>query len=285
MGLAPVIARHSVNEEGIKKRVQYLDEDLPDSVLAARKNLIRCNALKLHAWAHAAQLLVLTPASPTVCRLLRLGAESVVAIFQGALADTDEIEVRLGEGPPARVRAAVTPDLHDVGNWTDGFFMAAISRDRELIEALCGVPMKLLRASTTRGLEDAYLFAEALQLHSKGQGDPRKPASAALLATEAADLPRPAVKATRELANPSIQVFLRLLEKEGGRFNETLAQALELHRRFWSRNEDVARDPAGYFSLPLTGLGALAHDAGIAITVESDYLPIGLVRGDCRPSA
>jgi hypothetical protein len=80
-------------------------------------------------------------------------------------------------------------------------------------------------------------------------------------------------------------VFLRLIEKEASPFNEALVEALALHRQYWSRSEDVACDPRGYFSLSLTALAALAFDSGIPIMVDSDYLPMGLVRGDCRPSA
>jgi hypothetical protein len=279
------IVRHPVSEEGVRKRVRLLGEDLPDAVAAARRNLVHCNSLKLDALAHAAQLLVLSPGSRDICRSLRLGAEAVVAIFEGAMATGDQIEVQLGEGAPARIPSAVSPGSHHGGNWKDGFFMAAICREKSLVDSLSRVPSQVFRGSSTRGLEHAYRFAEALQSYWKREGGSAEQALSALRAAEDENLPAPTVIATRELAVPEIRAFLRLIEKEAGPFNETLAQALVLHRQYWSRSEDLARDPRGYFSLSLTGLAALAYDAGIPITVESDYLPMGLVRGDCRPPA
>jgi hypothetical protein len=276
--------RHPVDLDGIRKRVLVFEQHLVAKVAAARKNLIICNSLKAQSLELAAQTLVLEPQSPEVCRWLRIGGQAVAAIFEGAMATTDEIEVQLGDGPRARVPSHVTPDLHDVGNWTDGFFMAAICREADLLESLCRAPIELFRVSTTRGLEDSYLFAEALASHwSDGVGSAER-ALAALRATEETDRPAQTANATRELAVPEIQVFLRLIEKEAVPFNESLSRALELHRQFWSRDRETARDPLGYFSLSLTGLAALAHDARIPVTVESDYLPKGLVRGDCRPS-
>jgi hypothetical protein len=60
------------------------------------------------------------------------------------------------------VPSAVTPDLHDVGNWMDGFFMAAICRTTELLDQLDRVPMKLLRGSATRGLEEKPVHSTRL---------------------------------------------------------------------------------------------------------------------------
>lgn len=273
------IARHPVSEDGVRKRVRLLSEDLPEAIAAARRNLIHCNSLKSEALAHAAQLLVLGAAPPEVCRSLLVGAEAVAAIFKGAMAGRGSIEVRIGEGPCVQVPSTVTPDLQDVGNWTDGFFMAATCRARDLLEFFCRVPVDLLRASTTRGLDDRYLFAEALQAYVLRAAGSADSALAALRAIRGDTVPPAAINATRDLGVPELELFLRLLEKEPGSFNESLARALEHHRSYWSQSDDLARDPRGYFSLSLTGLASLAHDAGIPITVESDYLPTGLVDG------
>jgi hypothetical protein len=69
--------------------------------------------------------------------------------------------------------------------------------------------------------------------------------------------------ANRRQAAVARRDILEPLEKAGKLTDE---QALELN-----------------IALELTALSALAHDAGIPITVESEYLPVGLVRGDCRP--
>lgn len=279
----PRIVRHPVSEEGVRKRVLGLGEFLPKAVAAARRDPIHCNALKIHALDYAAQVLVLSPGSPEVCRALRIGAQVMVAVFQGAQATSDEIEVRIGDGPPARVSSAVSAGSHHVGNWMDGFHCAVICRERRLLEALCRVPVELMRRSRTSALEDSFLYAEALQAYGRGEPGARDKAQAALEATKTEVLPAPTVEATHELAVPMMELFLRLIEGKPNGFNETLARAIELHKRYWSR-EKVSRDPRGYIALELTALSALGHDAGIPINVESDYLPMGLVRGACLPA-
>lgn len=280
----PRIARHPVNTEELRKDVLLLGEDLSKAVTAARKDLVHCNALKMDALDYAAQVLVLSPESLEACRPLRIGAQAMVAVFDGALAVGEEVEVRIGDGPLALAPSAVDKSLHHVGNWTDGFSAAAICRERDLMDALCRVPVEVLRRSSTRGLEHTYLLAAALQAYWRKEGEARERAVTALQATEDEKLPGPALNATRELAVPKIEVFLRLVEGRPEPFNEALYRALQLHHHYWSR-EVVANDPVGYIGLYLTGLAALAHDAGIPVTVESDYLPMGLVRGGCRPAA
>jgi hypothetical protein len=282
---AAQIARHPVNLPTVEKRIAGLARLLPKVVAAARRDLVHCNGLKIDAREQAAYLLLWCPESPEACGALRLGAEAVVAIFQGAMAPDEEIEVRLGDEPPARLPSNVSPDLHDGSNWMDGFFMAAVCRDDELLNSLCAVPSRIFRESTTRGPEYAYQFAEALQSYWKKEDSVAVRARSAADAAKDENLGFPATDATRDLARPAIEVFGRLIDGGAEAFNESLSRALELHRRFWSRSEDMARDPKGYFSLSLTGLACLANDAGIAVTVESDYLPKSLVRGDCRGSA
>jgi hypothetical protein len=276
--------RHSLDIDEIQRRALSFESHLLAKVEAARRNLIICNSLRLQSLEYAAQTLVLDPESPQVWRWLRVGSQAAEAIFAGAMATGDHIEVRIGEGSPTRVPSAVTPDLHDVGNWTDGFLMATICREKEVVDSLCRVPIELLRRSTTRGLEHTYLFVQALQSYCRRGQDSAEWAQAALRATEDRSIPSPTLNTTRELSRPAIEVLLRLIGGRGELLNESLTRALELHREFWGRSEDKARDPSGYFSLRLTGLAALAHDAGIPITVESDYLPMALVRGNRRPS-
>lgn len=183
-----------------------------------------------------------------MCGSLRLGAEAAVAILEGATATTDSFEVRLGEGPAVRVPSAVTPDLHDVGNWSDGLYMTRICRDSDLLDSLRRVPIEVLRGSSARGLEHGYRFAEALQLYWRKDQRSAEVALSALRATEAQNLPTPTVRSTHMLSRPAMEVLSRLNEKRAEAFNQSLVHAVELHREFWSRDEALGRNPDGYLS-------------------------------------
>ncbi|MEU8784799.1 immunity 49 family protein [Streptomyces sp. NPDC048637] len=63
------------------------------------------------------------------------------------------------------------------------------------------------------------------------------------------------------------------MRKDHEGFNQALAEALELHKAYWSR-EDRSDDIVGYLALGPLAMACLAYDAGIPIEVESEYLPI-----------
>ena len=58
---------------------------------------------------------------------------------------------------------------------------------------------------------------------------------------------------------------------------ETGAVAIQEHLRSLVRVEERISLPSGFFALMPTALAAVAHDQGIPIEVESDYLPRNFV--------
>ncbi|MER6304898.1 immunity 49 family protein [Streptomyces sp. NPDC001657] len=66
------------------------------------------------------------------------------------------------------------------------------------------------------------------------------------------------------------------MRKDHEGFNRALAEALELHKAYRSR-EDRPDDTAGYLTLGPLAVACLAYGAGIPIEVESEHLPIRLL--------
>lgn len=60
------------------------------------------------------------------------------------------------------------------------------------------------------------------------------------------------------------------------RFNDALAEALQLYKGFWSTEENE-ETPNGYVAIGPLGLASVAHDIGVPIEVQSEYLPQYLV--------
>ncbi|MBP6722142.1 MAG: immunity 49 family protein [Bacteroidia bacterium] len=81
------------------------------------------------------------------------------------------------------------------------------------------------------------------------------------------------------LGAPEYQVWRCVLAKDPREMNLALKEALESHKTFWSTDDKRSRD-AGWISLPLLHACAYAHDHGMEIEVESDYIPRWLYLGE-----
>jgi hypothetical protein len=112
----------------------------------------------------------------------------------------------------------------DVRKRVDGFgklipkaiAAAVICRETGLLDVLTHVPVELMRRSTTRALEDSFLYAEALGAYGRGDTVAAwDKGQAALLAAQTEILPPPTVEVTREVTIPMTEVFLRLVEGAG----------------------------------------------------------------------
>jgi len=279
----PNIPRHRVDLDSVRKRVAVWAEDLSARLQEARKDLLRCNGLRITASQYAGYLSVIEPGSPEICRALRLGAQSMAAVFSAATATSAEVEVTLGEGPPARVAAQVARDLHDVGSWREGYFLAAICRETPLLDVLCRTPIDLLRQSSTRAEEYSYLFADALRSYWRREDEAPERLLSALEATDPDRLQPASRDYVLHVVVPQMEMFYRLMLQEEDGFNEALLKALEHHNRFWSDATDSRnREASAFIALGPLALASFAHDAGLAVKVESDYLPGRLVDGDCK---
>ncbi|MFE2166702.1 immunity 49 family protein [Streptomyces sp. NPDC059447] len=160
--------------------------------------------------------------------------------------------------------------------WVTAFYLAVVCRERDRITALCRVPLSLLRENGGVTQEFEYAWIETLQTYWHVQpGLPEK-------LTQAIEQSHPdiATNAPRDLLQcvlyPPINLFHQFLRKDEDGFNGALAEALELHKAYWSTPER-AGDIAGFLALGPLAIACLAYDAGLEIEVESDYLPLRLL--------
>ena len=258
------IDRHQVDLAWCQERALA---DAPGPALyvqAMDRDLSHANACRVLTEQYAGYLAVAAPESPQICAAIRLGARAMVSLFTGA------------SGQPGLVDGG----LYHAGNWLGGFFLAAIVRETELLDALCQTPTDLLRASLTRSEEYAHLYVDALRAFWRRQAVAPVLLLQALRATDPAHLDRDGADYALDVVVPQMEVLFRVMDADGPGFNIALGKALERHRSYWARG-DRQRDPRAYVAFALTALAAFAHDAGLRVEVESDYLPTALVRGDC----
>ncbi|WP_261719689.1 immunity 49 family protein [Streptomyces sp. FZ201] len=199
------------------------------------------------------------------------------AAFAAAAVSEGSVERRVA-GEMRSIPATGPQFYAHAGNWLTAFWLAITCRDQERMTHLCRVPIEVLRASGVEGDEYLYHWVDALQtywLEEPGLVDK-------LTAAIETSHPDVATIAPRDLLQnvlyPPINLFYRFLRKEHGAFNAALAEALELHKRYWTTNEERSDDIEGCLALGPLAVACLAYDAGFPIEVESDYLPHHLLR-------
>ncbi|MEV4255074.1 immunity 49 family protein [Spirillospora sp. NPDC049652] len=80
------------------------------------------------------------------------------------------------------------------------------------------------------------------------------------------------------LSNPRLRLLDRILDNDADGFNTVLAEALGLFTDFYSAGDRIG-DPDGQINFDALGLACLAHDRGVPVRVESDFLPRAIVEG------
>ncbi len=84
---------------------------------------------------------------------------------------------------------------------------------------------------------------------------------------------------TTKILWPVVALFHRFGAADHEQFNRPLANALTLHKQYWTANEGRTSTVRGLVPVGPLALACLAYDAGFPIEVESSYLPKHLLKG------
>lgn len=77
---------------------------------------------------------------------------------------------------------------------------------------------------------------------------------------------------------PPINLFYHFVRRDVEGFSPALAEALKLHRAYWTLNEERTTDIDGSIALGPLAIACLAYDGELPIDVESEYLPHHLLQ-------
>ncbi|MEU6274148.1 immunity 49 family protein [Streptomyces populi] len=176
------------------------------------------------------------------------------------------------------LRAVGPLSTADAGTWLQAFWLAVICREQERMTRLCEIPLDRLRAPEGRYDEYVHHWVDTLQTYWL-----RRPGLVEkLTATFEASDPAVARIAPRDLLqgilHPPITLFYHFVRGDEEGFGPALAEALKLHRAYWTLSEERSADIDGSIALGPLAIACLAHDGGIPVEVESDYLPGHLLR-------
>jgi hypothetical protein len=219
---------------------------------------------------------VVEPPGPALMAAARVAARALTAVIGFAHGDRETRVIDLGS---TTVEAAPFEARVDAQQWLRAFSYALIARDEEASERLTRTEIHTLRQGAAEsGVEmDGYhyIWVGALQTWRLGKDvvnnliDLRRntvPEEVHIAAPEA-------VRGTQALA----AALAALLSDDARTFNESLATAVEQHKAWWTQQEAPERKHASFVALEPLALACAAHDAGMKVTVESDYLPASLI--------
>lgn len=195
------------------------------------------------------------------------------AVFAAATTTDDQVQCRIAH-KDLTLQATGPQWYVNPGSWLSAFYLAVICRERDRITALCQVPLSLLRENGGQFEEYHYAWIDTLQTYWRGGPDLGPKLVAAVDGTEPEAVADP--ETVSKLLYPPMEVFHRFIRKDPETFNQALARALELHKQYWSE-EDRAFQASGLVALAPLAMACFAHDAGLPLEVESEYLPAVLI--------
>lgn len=228
-------------------------------------------ALQQAAWRYAGFVSVDDSDAPELDRALRVALQAGIALFE--LAHVGRAEAVLGGERATLVADGPLPGVGPDGR-RQTVLLAAILRDDEAIAALSALPGTAVHGAGNPDaiavLRDRATMAVLLQ---------RPEASAVIrAASQAVDHHKRRVGTELTEVTAELELLQALVHGDPREFNRSLLRAVEEHRRLFSG--EAADDPRGFLALGALGVAAAAHDRGLRVEVQSDYMPLRLILGD-----
>jgi hypothetical protein len=275
------IERQTPDLEFVQGRLNSRLRSLTRTLSKDRSNPNLWSSLHRDALCYAGYLSVLEPTSPDICKYLKLSAQAVAALFVSAAAEPGYVDVPIGDGSLIHIPTIEPGSRTHVARWCDGFFVAVISCDTESLDRLCSVPISLTQLSSTRSSKLHYFFAEALQGFYLGKREAYSLLAEAISLATPEDVYEGSWLFESSISIPWMKLLDCVMHSDQERFNTTLQEALQLHKAYWTRSEDSLLYPQSYLALGLIAICRLAHEQGMIVDGDSDYLPLRLVAGEC----
>ncbi|KPL34984.1 hypothetical protein JI76_11805 [Streptomyces anulatus] len=199
------------------------------------------------------------------------------ALFAVTTANEGRVECRI-DRKRRSIPATGPRSFADAGTWLSAFWLTVICRDQERLTQLSEIPLERLRSPEGSYDEYIYHWVDTLQTWWLRRPD----LADKLIATIEASDPAVARIVLQDLLQavlyPPINLFYHYVRNDRDGFAPALADALKLHKTYWTLNEDRAADIDGSIALGPLAIACLAYDADFPLDIESDYLPKHLLQ-------
>jgi hypothetical protein len=201
------------------------------------------------------------------------------ALFASGTATEGPVPCRIGSNDEVKQLPATGPqDYLHAGNWLTSFHLAVICRENDRVDRLARVPVSFLRASGAEFDEYVYAWVETLQHLWFGRQAIWDTLVTAVDGTDPQQARIAGPELTLKILRPPLHLFRHYLRRESEQFNAALSDALTRHKEYWTANEARSLSGEGLVALAPLALACMAHDAGMPVEVESEYLPRALLK-------
>jgi hypothetical protein len=274
------VARHEIDVVKAQHEADDFAGDRERMTSRIQRNVKALYFLQSGALAEAAWRSVVDPtaARGDTWEAVGLAMQASSAIFAaaGAAKGEGEVTFRILDEDHTIPATGPTQDT-TVRLWSTAMSMAMICRERPRVDVLAQTSIDALRERTGETDEFQYDWVKTLQIYWRSE---EGLIDTLLRAMQGADPEADTVAGAEMVAQifyPPMELLYLLTQREDAKFNESLAKALELHKQYWTATSERATDPGGFIAWRLLAIACLAKDAGVDITVESDYLPKNLL--------
>lgn len=276
--MTEVVPRHAIDAESFEGRADeyrgYLGDHIP-RLPQRPDNLFFVETL---ARALLGVLLIDDPRAELVAtrQAARLAEQAATGLFwvtDGFVTGgSDSVCLRFGDEdyqlPTGPNQAA------DTGRWLTAFWWSTIGRDTEAGDMLARYPVEQLRDTGDGGVADEFQYEWVALLQAARREDPSQLVNRARRLDLTSKIGAQTV--IDHLIKPTIDVFTAMAVGDEKAFTKELVKALKRHRKYFDTGKRRS-GPDGFVSVPLLALTCWAHDRGMHIAIESEYIPRGLV--------
>lgn len=217
------------------------------------------------------------PKSDRILQSLRTAACGAAALFAlAASSPGQQVSLRFPDGRERLLTSSGWTNSANSTLWGRGFFATMASRQYEALEVLAGIPMDLLRRSSTQTQEWQYLRFEAFAAFARRDPDAPQREVVALKAADPDLAPPSFTNYILDIASTDLALLYEVMTRDQAGFDKALLTALKGHKHYYSRG-DAKHDILGQLALSPLALCVAAKDSGMSINVESDYIPRSVI--------
>ncbi|MFF3735375.1 immunity 49 family protein [Streptomyces sp. NPDC002476] len=168
----------------------------------------------------------------------------------------------------------------NAGNWLSAFWLATVCRERQRMTQLCEIPLDRLRSA--EGVYDAFIYhwvdvQQTYWLRRPGLVEKLMTTFEMSVPEVARNTPPDALQG---VMYPPLNLFYHFVRKHEEEFGPALVESLNLHKAYWTLDEERAVDIDGAIALGPLAMACLAHDGKLPIDVESAFIPKHLLTHD-----
>ncbi|MEY3444023.1 MAG: hypothetical protein RLZZ519_2304 [Bacteroidota bacterium] len=257
-----------------KEDRDYSYEDLAAGKLAIAKNADLLGYMAGTARGNAGIAACNELGPDEILKDLKLASSLATTHWSMASGVVDEAEIEI-VGHHYHVSPKKSTAFISIADWKVAVYVELILRSKANLQLLSHAAKLVFKQENP--IHESAGELEWMLLQAIAEGDD------VLAKTEASKLPS-LVEVGKELFAKLIQgpqslVWYAIFCQDQSNFDMAVLAALQSHKEFWGNTSNSQKE-YGWISFPLLAACAYAHDHGMDLNVESDYIPRWLVTGD-----